>query len=153
MGVDRQPGTVHGHAAHDVGRLAPDPRQGDQILDGGRHLAGEALDQRLGHPQQAAGLGPEEPAGVDQLLDGSRLGTGQRHRGRIGGEHRRGDLVDGLVRALGGQDGGDQQLERVFVIELAKLLGRAGVLGGQSHHHLAGPSFWGARPRHLSAGG
>ena len=54
VGVDREAGEVEGHAAHDVGGLAAHARQGDEIVQSGRHLSVEALDQRLRHAHQAA---------------------------------------------------------------------------------------------------
>ena len=42
-----QAGQVEGHAAHDVGGLAADAGQRHEVLERGRHLAAEALDERL----------------------------------------------------------------------------------------------------------
>ncbi len=45
VGVDWQPRQTERHAAHDVARLASDTRKCDEVVQLGRHLAPEALDQ------------------------------------------------------------------------------------------------------------
>ena len=52
-----QPGQAEGHAAHHVGRLAADARGwSTRSAIGAGHLAVEAVDQRVGHAEQALGL-------------------------------------------------------------------------------------------------
>ena len=89
MGVDRQAREVHGHAAHDVGRLATHAWHRDEVPHRGRHLTPEALDQRVGHADEALGLVPVEAGRADDVLHLQRRGDGQRLRawgtGRTGG--------------------------------------------------------------------
>ena len=58
------------------------------------------------------GLVPEEAGRLDQLLELGAVRAGVVGRVRVLGEQRRGHLVDPLVGALRGQDGGHRQLER-----------------------------------------
>ena len=68
----------------------------------------------------------------------------------VPGEHRRRDLVDHLVGALGREDRGDQQLERRVVHELAQLRRAPRVLLGEALAHDLGPGLGAARrPREL----
>ncbi len=151
VGVHGQSGEVEGHAAHDVGRLAPHPRQGHQIVQAGRDLTVEALDQGLGHANEAPGLVGVEPGRAHDLLQVGELGPGQRLRRRVAGEQRGRDHVDPDVGRLGGEDGGGQELERVVVVQLTD---GVGVLVGQTAGHLTGPSLRCPRSphRHGNAG-
>jgi hypothetical protein len=121
--VDGDAGHAEGIAEHDVGRLPPEPGQGHQVLEPGRHLAAEPLGQLLAQAHQRAGLGPVVAGGVDQVLE---LGPVRPRVGRgigVAGEQRRGDLVDLLVGGLGREDGRHGQLERRAEVELHPRVG------------------------------
>ena len=47
MGVDRHRLLAEGHVEHDIGGLAPDARQLDQLVAIAGHLAAMVADQRL----------------------------------------------------------------------------------------------------------
>ena len=69
VGVDREPGQAHGHAAHHVGGLAAHPGQAGEVLHRGRHLTAEALGHAPGHAHEVLGLRAEEPRGPHALLE------------------------------------------------------------------------------------
>ena len=119
MGVDRDAGDAEGVAEDDVGRLSPDSRQGDQVLEARGHLAAESLAEHLAQPDERRRLVAEEPGGPDEGLELVAVGGGVAGGGAVAREQRRRDLVDPLVGALGAEDGGDHQLERGAEVELA----------------------------------
>ena len=146
MRVDGDPGNPEGMAEHHVRGLAAEPRQGDQLGQGGRELAVEPLHQRLTEPDQRAGLVPEEAGGLDHLFQ-----LGPRRRGVVGGgaiagEQRRGDHVHAGVGGLGGQDGGHRQLQRRGEVQLAV---RVRIAQFESAGQLPGPA--GPRQRRRGA--
>ena len=104
---------------HDVGGFAADARKGGEFLHTVRNASPVAFEEGGGAGLEAAGLGPEEPGGFDE---------GLKFRGGDGGvvcggfaafEKAFGDQIDALVSALGGEDGGDQELQGVGVLEFA----------------------------------
>ena len=105
------PGTSEGVAEHDVGGLAADAGQRDQVVEPARHLAVEALEQGGRELEQRVGLGPEEAGRLDQRLELGAVGGGHRGGVGIGREQRRPDRVDPAVGGLRGQHRDDQQLE------------------------------------------
>ena len=72
--VDRQAGQVEPHRPHDVAGLAADARQRDEVVELGRHLAAEALLERLRHADEVLRLRAEEPGRLDR--------SSRRRRGR-----------------------------------------------------------------------
>ena len=119
VGVDRKARQPETNAKDDVGGLAPDPGQRHQVLHPRRHLAAVALDQRPGAADDGVGLGPEEAGWLDQLFDVDWVGVGRGGGVWVAGKERQRDLVDPLVSGLRGQDGRDQELQWVGVVELA----------------------------------
>jgi len=102
---------------HDVGRLAPDARQADELLHRSRHLTSVLLDQHLAAADDAFGLVSVEAGGADRLLQLGRIGVREIVRGAVLLEQVFRDLIDALVGALRGQDGGDQELKWVLEVE------------------------------------
>ncbi len=149
VGVDREAGEREGDAAHNVGRLASDTGQGDQIVAFGRHFAAEAFDERSGHGNQVLRLGLEEAGGAHDVLQLGRVGRGEGGGARVAGEQFGRDHVDPRIGGLRREDRRHQQLERRLMIELAQ---RFGILGGETHRHLAGSAFRGARAGHRRRG-
>ena len=117
VGVHREGGDAESEGQDDVGGFAADPGQAGQFLHGVGHLAAEAAFDHAAGVDDVDGLG-FKAAAFDVFVDGFRLGRG--HGGGVGiiPEKGRGDLVDPLVRALGGQDGGHQGFVGVGKIEL-----------------------------------
>jgi hypothetical protein len=74
-----------------------------------------ALHQLLGEPCDVLGLLSEHPDAVQGLLYLRQIGRAER-RGRRPTPKQAGcDLVDGHVRCLCAEHGGNQKLERVLV--------------------------------------
>lgn len=125
---------------HDhVRRLAAHARKRDERLQVGGDLTPEAIAETLRHPEQAPRLRVEEAGGADQCLERFGVGHRERRRIRIGGEDRRGDLVDPLVRALRREDRRHEQLEGVLVTERAELGCGSRVRLGQPRRRPVGP--------------
>ncbi len=145
MGVDRKAWEPEGDAPDHVRRLPPDTREGHQVRKLSRHLRVEAVDEPLGHADEVAGLGPEEARRPDQLFELRAVGGRQRGRIGIAREEGRRREVDPFVGALGGKDGGRQELERVPVSQCAELLCGTGVLRAETCQRL--PCATGRSPR------
>jgi hypothetical protein len=123
VGVDGDPGHVEGVPQDDVRRLAPDTREGDEIVETARHLTVEVLDDGGGHAQQAVRLRAEEPRRADPALQVHAIGLCQRHGIGVLAEQPGRDGVHPTVGGLGGEHGGDEQLIRVGEVELAAGVG------------------------------
>jgi hypothetical protein len=119
MGVDGYPGHVEGVAEDDVGGLAADPGQAHQVVQPAGHLAVVPLDELSTKVDQRVRLVPEEPGGPDHLLQRGPVRSGVVGGGRVPEEQLGSHLVDPLVGALRGEDGGHGQLQRPGVVELA----------------------------------
>ena len=109
------------HVAQDEVRgLAPDARQGRQLLHRTRQLAAVLFQQHLRAGYDVARLGPVEAAGADVFLDLSDVGAREAlQRGETLKKGGR-DLVDALVGALGGKAYGKEQLVVLSPIERAR---------------------------------
>ena len=92
-------------------------RQRLEFRKGPRHRAAVALHQQPGQPRDRLGLLRRQPARPDEALD-LRHRHARHFRRRVGQrpEARR-DEVHALVRALRGQQHGDEQRVRVAVVE------------------------------------
>src|SRR5690606_3315231 len=67
--VDRDPRDPEGVAEHDVGRLAPDARERDEVLEAPGDLAVVLVDELAREALDRPRLGAEEARGADDLLD------------------------------------------------------------------------------------
>ena len=108
-------GDVENIAAHEIGGFPSHPRQLDELLHRLGNLPVIHVPQHPRHGHDVPGLGLVQPAGSDifpHLLGG---GVGKRVEGRVPLEQRRGYQVHPRVGALGGQPGGDEELERVGI--------------------------------------
>ena len=120
MGIDRDAFRDAVGVAEDNTRgLAPDPLQFHRRVEVLRDLAPVIRHQRLRAAGDALRLRAEEPRRPNDLLDLGQLRRREVFRGGITGEERGRHRVHPLVRALGGEDGGDQEFERVAVVEFA----------------------------------
>src|SRR5947199_2271554 len=108
---------AEGVPQHHVGRLPPHPGERHQGLHGVRHLA--AVLGHEGHTEilQGPRLVAVETGLADHLLQLREVRRGEVAGRGVAPEERRGDLVDLLVRALGGQDGRHQELEGALEVE------------------------------------
>jgi hypothetical protein len=115
--VDDDPRDAVVPAQDDVGGLPADAGERDQLLHGAGDAAAEPLQQRPAHGLEGPPLLAEEPRGADERLQLLRVGAREVLRRAEAREKLRGDTVDHGVGALGGEDGGDEQLEGVAVAQ------------------------------------
>ena len=78
--VDGDPRDAERVAQHDVGRLATDPGQRDEVGEAAGHLAVVPLDQRLAQPDDRGRLGAEEAGRADEVLELLAVGARRRRR-------------------------------------------------------------------------
>jgi hypothetical protein len=120
---------VRHHHARDVVHVAEDEvrglaayaGEGEQFVHGGGDPAAEVVHQLPGAEHDVPGLGVVKSAGVDVLLHVRDLRLRQGPERGIAGIERRGDLVDPLIRTLGGQPGGEQQLVILVVVQRTEI--------------------------------
>lgn len=124
----------------DIGRLASDSRQRDQILQAIRHLPTEAISDRLADAQEGRGLLTEEARGRDERLEVTAVSRRIVGGGSVSGKQDRGHRVDPLVGALGAEHGGNEQLQRSAEVEFASRI-RIGL--PQDRDDAPGPSLQG----------
>ncbi len=108
-----------------VSRLPADPLKGQQSVHRQGHPATEPFDQRLTGANDRPCLLAEETGGPDDPFELPRLGGSKLCRGPVPLEEHRGHAVDHRISALGGEDGRDEQLERIPVAEREAHLGVA----------------------------
>ena len=122
MGIHRDGGHAKGVGHDHVRSLAAHTRQSGQLLHRSRNFAAVAQHQQLAGLDDVRRLGFES-AGLHHRVQ--LLHRGLRHARRVGesGEHRRGDLVDHLIRALCGKHNRHQRLVRVGEVELRACVG------------------------------
>ena len=148
MGIHNDAWLAEGIAQHQVGRLAPDTRQGHELFLRVGNLAAEPIAHRLAEADKSPGLSAEEPGRPDQPLElGLVCGGVVAGRG-ISGEQRWSHLVDQPVRAPGRQDRRNQQFERRGEVQLDT---RVWVQPGQFTIYPAGPAYQ-CGPRRRSLG-
>ena len=123
MGVYRQTGNVEGVAEHDIGGLAPHPRQFHQRIKIGRDFAAVVGTQNCRGGLNIGCLGAEEPGGLDEAFKIRAIGTREVRGGRVGPEECRGDLIDPHIGALGREHRRHKELEGRRKIELAVGIG------------------------------
>ncbi len=118
VGVDHDADVfVEGVAQDDVGGFAAYAAQAGQFLHGLGHIAAEFFQNVLGGLFDGFGFAAEKTGGLDDFFDVSLRSGGQGLDGGIFFEEDRGDHVDAHIGALGGEDGGDEQLERVLMVQ------------------------------------
>src|SRR6266850_2255415 len=117
VGVDRD-GLLPERVAEDhVRSLEPHARECDERRPRPWHFAPVLFEQRLRHRDDRAGLRAIKAGRADLLLERGRLGQGIVARRRVLLEEGRGDHVDPLVRALGRENRGDEELEWIPEVE------------------------------------
>lgn len=149
VGVDGEAGKFECHASHHIGGLAADSGQCDQVLPTSGDFSAEAAPHRLRHSDQIPGFGPEEPGGVDDLLHFIGIRRGQRWGIGIPCEENRRHHVDPLVRALGGEDGGDEKLKWAGMVKGTQFVGGSGELSAKTEIDLSGTASGSSRSSHL----
>lgn len=116
MGIDDDTaGNSEGGPEDDVGCFASDPWESGQFFKSAGNLSTMLCDECGSHSPDIGGFGPEEAEGVDDVLDILLGSIGELLRRGVFFEEAGSDGVDAFVGALGGENGGDGQLEGVFV--------------------------------------
>ena len=124
VGIDDDPGgDVERGTDHDVRRFPADPRQLGQGVKIGGNFAAVILDKGLRHAEQILGLGAKEAGRADDRLKFARLNFGKGLGIGTSREKRGSDHIYALIGALRGEDGGDEELERMMKIEAATGVG------------------------------
>ena len=120
MGIDHDSlGQMKGVAQDNIGRFPAYPGQFVEMLHGSGNLPAVIPGQGRRATADGLGLGTKKSGCADQALQLGSGDFGEVPGGVAAGEQGRGDLVDPLVGALGGQDGGHEELEGVGVVKLA----------------------------------
>jgi hypothetical protein len=100
VGIDDHSGDREDIAKNNIGGLASDPREGDQIFHPARHFAAVVSNQSLGTADDVFRLVAEEAGGADEIFQfggiSCRQGLGIGVAGKEGG----GDLVDPDIGTL-----------------------------------------------------
>ena len=127
MGIDGKSRLAECVAEHHVGCFSADAGEHEQTFHRVGEFAVEVLDNCLCRLQDMIGFRPVESAGEDGLFELIPVAVRERFGVRPAFEEITGDHVHTFVRALGGQDRGDEELERRHVFQKAFL----GAVNGQ----------------------
>jgi len=106
-------------AQNDVGGLAPDAIQLRQFLHRARHVAAVTDDEFAAARPDVLRLVPKKTRRLDSLFQFGKRRIRIIRRRTVFFEQLSGDNIDAFVGALRGKNRGDEQFERVGVIQLA----------------------------------
>jgi len=124
VSVDHDPaGDVIGRPQHHVGGLSGDAGNGEELRHGARHLAAEFRYYFLGRAHNRPGLVIEKPGGADILRQYFWRDSREIPRSGIFGEQAGSHLVNPLIGAPRGKNGGDEQFPCVRVVQGADGVG------------------------------
>ena len=118
-----------GDAENDVGRLAADAVELDQFVERVRDFSTVFFDKTLAAVADGPCLVAEEAGAANHGLEFGGRRAGEIDRAAVALKQRRGDEIDAFVRALCAENGGDEQLERVVVVQGTA---RVGIRGAQA---------------------
>ena len=102
---------------HDVGRFSRDPVKREEFFHRVRDLAAEIVANRPAGQLNAAGFVPIKSRRPHQLFNLADLRFGKIFRRPEPREQSRYNFIDPRIGALGGEDGRDQKLQRIFVFQ------------------------------------
>ena len=123
VGVHRDGRLAEGDVEDDVRRLPPDAGELLERLPVRRNLPAVLLHERLREGDDVLRLRVEEADGLDEVAHPLLAEVEHRLRRVGGGEEAARRLVDAGIGRLGGEDDGDEERERVGVLELRLRLG------------------------------
>ena len=112
-----------GDAEDDAGRLATATGQLDQFRHRGRDLAVVVVGNGPATGADRFGFVMEEAGRFDQVFQLTGRGGGEVGSRPVFGKQGRGDFVHTDVSALGAEDGGDEKLQGICVIQLTANVG------------------------------
>jgi hypothetical protein len=116
-------GLAIGVAEDDVGGFAGDTGKGEEGGHLGRNFATVFLFKEAGSFLDVGGFVAVEAGAAHQFFQFSTVGGGEGSSRWVAGEEGGGDFINEYVGALGGEDGGDEELEGGFMIEGAASIG------------------------------
>ena len=114
---DHAAGNAEGFAQHDVGSLARHAAKAQKLGHGAGDFAVEFVQQLGGGFANGAGLAAEEAGLANDFFNFELGGRGQGLGGGVAAEEFGRDPVHGDIGGLGRQDDGDEELERVAVVQ------------------------------------
>ena len=117
MCIDHDGRLTEDNAQNDVGRLPPHTRQCRQCRNRLRHLPVKAFDNPTGTTDDMFSFRPIETGRMDDRLQAGGIGHPEGFRCRRIPEQGGGDLIYPAVGTLGGEDCGNEELERGFVVQ------------------------------------
>ncbi len=120
-----------GVAEDDVGGFAADAVEGDELLKGLRDFPAVEFEELVAGGLDIAGFVAVEADAFYFRFKNGRVGVGVIGGGAIFLEKGCGDDIDLFVVTLGGKDGGDEQFERVAIVEFAMGVGISLFQGGE----------------------
>lgn len=126
VGIDHHPRGSENVAENDVGGLASDSGQGDQLLHALRHFAGMAFNQGPGAADEVFRLVAEKPGGANKILKFDGVGGSQGRSVGITAEKVGGHLIDPEIGTLRRKDGSDKQLQGRLKVQRALGVGIEG---------------------------
>lgn len=117
--IHNDSGFVKDIAEDEVCRFPADTGQGDKRLHRIRYLSAVLYQKRLGAEHDIPRLGSEKAAGVDVFLNFFNIGGGKGLKAGEAFKERGRDHIHPLIRALGGETDGEQQLIVLDIIQAA----------------------------------
>jgi len=101
----------------DIGRFPPDAGKRSELFQRLRDLSIKNFFDHLATPNNTLGLVMVKPGGPNIFFESPEVRFGKITGLAVFLEKARGHLIYPLICALGGQDGGDEELERVTVVQ------------------------------------
>ena len=134
-----------GDAEDDVGGFSANAVKLDEFVKRAGDFAVVVIKQGAAAIADGIGFVAEETGGVDEGFEFCRYGVGEIVDGFVPGEEGRGDLVDSFVGALGAEDGGDEELERILMAEGATNVRMGAAEGGNECRYFGLGRFHGTK--------
>ena len=135
MGIDRDAWHTKSIAQDHIGCLPADAGQRHQFLHGGRDLSAVLFHQLFAEANDVPRLVAEKTGGMDHLLQFARVGRGKGPRIRIAPEQSGRHQVHPLIGTLGRENGSDQKLERIGIVQSTVGLGISRGQGPEDSPH------------------
>ena len=123
MRIDRDARHAESRAENDVRRLAAHAGQRDQFLHRGRYLAVVQFHKLPAAGEDALSFVAEKARRLDHFLQLALLRRRERVSIGIAGKQGGRDAIDALIRALRRQNRGNEQLQRIGVVQSAMGIG------------------------------
>ena len=120
-----------GDAEDDTGGFTAATVELEKFVHRGRHLAGMTLGDGLATGADGFGFVAKESSRANHYFQFAGRRGGEVGGGPVFREERGRNFVDAFVGALGAEDGGDEKLERIVVLQCALGVGVGSAQPGQ----------------------